>query len=293
MASSLQGQIPEGATVDTIVHPSLLVPDSLTEIFDTRSYFALLWKICLHILGIDPYSLFSPLRGLHADTSLIYYGHAFSLELCRLITHGAIAGNSQRLALLLHFAVICRTDDRRRWNPPVTHGVKALRRLRKAIATSENPLPVSIPDMLNNLPVKGLPGRSNEANSGHLPEGPPYEWSCKTLPALMSHLSCIAREGSSTDASGPNVTIYKGFDVYSVSMIDLQNIRKAIDTVSIFNSPKSDLSFSVQSYFDMYKSRMHLDDHEPRDRSQLKVFMKTSSRKNHQMIVDAHRLAGR
>jgi hypothetical protein len=304
MASSdgdaLQCKIPDearlrkpDATIDTIVYPSLSIPDSLAKTFDTRSYFALLWKICLHILSIDPYSLFSPLRGLHADTSLTYYGNAFSLELCRLITHGAIAGNPQRLALLLQFAVICRTDDRRRWNPPVTHGVKALQRLRKAITTSENPLPVSIPDMLNILPLKGLPGRSNEASSGYLPEGPLYEWSCQTLPALMNHLSCIAREGSSTDASGPNVTIYKGFDVYSVTTVDLQNIRKAIDTVSIFNSPKSDLSFSVQSYFDMYKSRMHLDDHAPRDINQLKMFMKISSRGNHQKIVDAHKIAGR
>jgi hypothetical protein len=146
--------------------------------------------------------------------------------------------------------------------------------------------------MLNNLLLKDLPGRSNEANSDYLPEGPPYEWSCNTLPALMSHLSCIAREGS-TDTSGPNVTIYKGFEVYSVSVIDLQNIRKAIDTVSIFNSPKSDLSFSVQSYFDMYKSQMPLNDYTPRDRNQLKRFMKISSRENHQKIVDAHRLAGR
>jgi hypothetical protein len=43
----------------------------------------------------------------------------------------------------------------------------------------------------------------------------------------------------------------------------------------------------------MYKSRMHLDDHAPRDRNQLKVFMKTSFLENHQKIVDAHRLVGR
>lgn len=269
------------------------IPDSLVKTFDTRSYFALLWKICLHILHFGPYSLFSPLRKLHADTSLTYYNETFSQELCRLITHGAIAGNRKRLTLLLQFAVICRTDDRRHWNLPVTHDVEVLKGLRKAIATSEDPLRTSIPDMLNNLLLEDLPGRSNEATSGHLPEGPPYSWSCETLPVLMSHLSCIARETSSTDASGPNVTIYQGFDVYSVSTIDLQNIRKAIDIVSIFNSPKSDLLFSVQSYFDMYKSRWPLNDRAPRDRKELKRFIKDSYRENYREIIDAQKLAGR
>ncbi|KIL86606.1 hypothetical protein FAVG1_09861 [Fusarium avenaceum] len=269
------------------------IPDSLVKTFDTRSYFALLWKICLHILHFGPYSLFSPLRKLHADTSLTYYNETFSQELCRLITHGAIAGNRKRLTLLLQFAVICRTDDRRHWNLPVTHDVEVLKGLRKAIATSEDPLPTSIPDMLNSLLLGELPGRSNEVTSDKLPEGPPYSWNCETLPALMSHLSCIAREKSSTDASGPNVTIYQGFDVYSVSTIDLQNIRKAIDIVSIFNSPKSDLSFSVQSYFDMYKSRWPLNDRAPRNRKELKRFIKDSYRDNYRKIIDAQKLAGR
>ncbi|KAH6952856.1 hypothetical protein DER45DRAFT_634423 [Fusarium avenaceum] len=269
------------------------IPDSLVKTFDTRSYFALLWKICLHILHIGPYSLFSPLRKLHADTSRTYYNETFSQELCRLITHGAIAGNRKRLTLLLQFAVICRTDDRRHWNLPVTHDIEVLKGLRKAIATSEDPLPTSIPDMLNSLLLEDLPGRSNEVTSDQLPEGPPYSWSCETLPALMSHLSCISHEKSSTDASGPNVTIYQGFDVYSVSTIDLQNIRKAIDIVSIFNSPKSDLSFSVQSYFDMYKSRWPLNDRAPRDRKELKRFIKDSYRENYRKIIDAQKLAGR
>ncbi|CAJ0550801.1 Ff.00g107310.m01.CDS01 [Fusarium sp. VM40] len=277
-------EIPEKTTPD--------VPDSLVKTFNTRSYFALLWKMCLHILHISPYSLFSPLRKLHADTSLTYYNETFSQELCRLITHGAIAGNRKRLTLLLQFAVICRTDDRRHWNLPVTHDVEVLQELRKAIATSEDPLPTSIPDMLNDLLLQVLPSPSDEVNSGNLPEGPPYSWSCETLPVLMSHLSCIARE-SSTDASGPNVTIYQGFDVYSVSTIDLQNIRKAIDIVSIFNSPKSDLSFSVQSYFDKYKSRWPLDDRAPRDRKELKRFIKASYRENYRKIIDAQKLAGR
>ncbi|WZH47769.1 uncharacterized protein QYS62_008928 [Fusarium acuminatum] len=295
MASSdedvLQGQTFEEARLRK--PDSATIPDSLAETFDTHSYFALLWKICLDILHIGPYSLFSPLRGLHADTSLTYYNETFSQELCRLVTHGAIAGSRRRLTLLLQFAVICRIDDRRHWNMPVTHGIEALQGLHKAIATSEDPLPTSIPDMFNNLLLRNLPGRSNEANSGHLPEGPPYEWSCETLPVLMSHLSCIAREKSSTDAFGPNVTIYQGFDVYSVSTIDLQNIRKAIDIVSLFNSPRSDLSFSVQSYFDMYKSQMPLNEYPPRDRNQLEKYMKKSSRGNHEKIVDAHKLSGR
>ncbi|KAM0342124.1 hypothetical protein ACHAPQ_000107 [Fusarium lateritium] len=305
MASSgghvLRGQIPDEAQVessddaiiDTTVHLSCLVPESLNKTFDTCSYFALLWKVCLHVLRIDPYSLFSPLCGLHADTTLGYYDQAFSLELCRLVTHGAFARSPKRLALLLQFAVICRTDDRRHWDLPFTHGVKVLRRLRGAIATSENPLPDSIPDTLNDRLLKGNHSHSIEENPAYAVEGPPYEWSCETLPTLMRHLSCIACEKSSRDASGPNVTIYKGFDVYSVSTIDLQNVRKTIDIVSLFKSPKNDLSFSVQSYFDMYKSRMHLDDYAPHDINQLKKFMKSSSCENDEKAFNAHKLAGR
>ncbi|KAM0232007.1 hypothetical protein ACHAP5_010876 [Fusarium lateritium] len=304
MASSgghvLQGQIPDEAQVessddaiiDTTVHLPCLVPESFNKTFDTCSHFALLWKICLHIFRIDPYSLFSPLRGLHADTTLGYYDQAFSLELCRLVTHGVFARSPKRLALLLQFAVICRTDDRRHWTPPFTHGVRVLRLLRENLATYEEPLPFSISDILNDyLPIRNH-SRSIEENPAYTVEGPPYEWSCEILPTLMSHLSCIAREKGSMDASGLNVTIYKGFDVYSVSTIDLQNIRKAIDIISLFKSPKNDLSFSVQSYFDMYKSRMHLDDYAPRDRDQLKKFMKSSSRENHEKVFNAHRLVG-
>lgn len=74
-----------------------------------------LWKVCMRILRCTPLDPISPLLNLKYGTSSVVFSREFCDALAPLIVHGVWQGSAQHLAMILQYAVICRTDDRRPW----------------------------------------------------------------------------------------------------------------------------------------------------------------------------------
>ncbi|KAF9773282.1 hypothetical protein IL306_008947 [Fusarium sp. DS 682] len=279
---------------DASVFPSFLIPDSFDDVFGDQAHIALLFKICLRKCRDNPFYIFSPIRGLHAETNETIWGHTFTLELCRLMTHSFFEKDGTvDLTMILQFAVICRTDDRRPWNMPELPDVDALKRLRDLMDGCPGPLSTPISEIFETLCANEEP-----------PHGPlvrPYVENFsraemdaienflidpKHLVFLMLHLAKVVRD--SPKPAGPYITKECHFDVYSVTTLDLQNIRKAIDTMRLHcGEGDYTMVFSTQLAFDRYMTVSKIEDVFPHDADQLYDHLGSSIIRREQEILFA------
>ncbi|KAF5979049.1 hypothetical protein FBULB1_5895 [Fusarium bulbicola] len=221
---------------DASAYPSCLVPEAITYEFSTAAHFAFLSKICKRKCSENPICIFSPVRGLRAQTHEQIWGHTFSIKLCRLITHPVFKmEGTNNLTLILQYAIICRTDDRRPWKMPLIPDVDPLKQLRGVMQSCSGPLSTPISKVFashctNESPPCGIKTR-DMSPTGPLLQGQndaikAYLTDPRHLIFMMLQLAKVVQESPNTE--GPYITTERGFDVYSVTTLDLQNIRKAI-----------------------------------------------------------------
>ncbi|KAF4943823.1 hypothetical protein FSARC_14821 [Fusarium sarcochroum] len=186
------------------------------------------WKICIRIFRCSPFSLLSPLRGLvylpvskpeEEEESPAVWNQTFCDEMSHIITHGIWAGEAASLQAALQYAVICRTEDRRRWvMPPLDLDGGPLVRLNAALQDSLGPLPLSVHQMHRDA-------RRN---------GPSVMIRCPLSNLFMQIAETAERKQESKSASrwsDPRKYSADGFPVYGVTIVDLKTVRNAIDSL--------------------------------------------------------------
>ncbi|KAF5687915.1 hypothetical protein FDENT_5205 [Fusarium denticulatum] len=233
-----------------------------------------------------------PPRGASAQGRI--WGHTFSIELCRLMTHPVFEMGGTNLTLILQYAVICRTDDRRPWKMPPIPDVNPLKQLRGVMQSCSGPLSTPISDVFashctNESPPRGVDTRVQEQNDAIKT----YLTDPRHLIFMMLHLAEVVQDSPQTE--GPYITTERGFDVYSVTTLDLENIRKAIgamerhygegnegtgaDDATLFHVPM-DLIFS------RYVMKSRLENVAPNDSDELSDLIVAGSMKREREIFD-------
>ncbi|KAM0548032.1 hypothetical protein ACHAPJ_010090 [Fusarium lateritium] len=193
---------------------------------DNYSRVMTLWKICIRIFRCSPYALLSHVQGLvylpvfkPEDEPPAIWNQTFCDDLSHILTHPVWDGEVEFLQTALQYAVICRTNDRRRWTMPLVNiDGGPLVRLKVAIRNSPDPLPLSVHEMHDAA-------RSN---------GPTKIIHC-TMSNLLTQIGETAKEKekskSASRFSGSRKTSVEGFLVYGVTIVDLRTIRQAIDSL--------------------------------------------------------------
>ncbi|KAF5529261.1 hypothetical protein FNAPI_13933 [Fusarium napiforme] len=163
----------------------------------------------MRIFRMSPFSLISPFVGLtyvpvpqksNEGASLVIWSEKFCDELSHLITHPIWPrGDIDFFTAALQYAVICRTDDRRRWKAPRVYleGGPMLSLLNR-MNILQAPLPISVHQMHINERKDVLP------------------WVRCSVSNLLIHIGDTA--------------LKRRFEVYGVTTFDLRTIREAIDT---------------------------------------------------------------
>ncbi|RBR06343.1 hypothetical protein FVER53590_07631 [Fusarium verticillioides] len=287
----------EADLTDASAYPSCLVPEAITHEFGTEAHFALLFKICNLKCDENPICIFSPVRGLRAQTHDQIWGHTFSIELCRLMTHPVFEmEGTNNLTLILQYAVICRPDDRRPWKmPPIPDGVEPLKQLRGVMQSCTGPLSTPISEIFASHCTNEAPPRCVKAHDlspndslyqeqrGGLTD---YLLDPRHLIFVMLQLAKVVQD-SPTEV--PYTTKERGFDVYSVTTLDLQNIRKAIDAMELHCGEGSEANLfelPVDLLFSRYVAKGQLEDVAPHDADGLSDLIVAGSMKREREIFD-------
>ncbi|KAF4944988.1 hypothetical protein FGADI_12247 [Fusarium gaditjirri] len=268
----------EADLTDASLYPSCLVPESITYKFSTTAHFAFLLKICKRKCDENPICIFSPL--------------------CRLMTHPVFEmEGTNNLTLILQYAVICRTDDRRPWKmPPTPDKVDPLKQLRGVIESCSAPLSTPISEIFASHCTNERPPRCIKAQDLS-PEDPLYQEQQDGLKTYMTdprhlvfvmlQLSKVVQESPKTE--GPYVTKERGFNVYNVTTLDLQNIRKAIDTMELHYGEGSEaclFEFPTDMIFPRYVATTRLENDAPNDADELSDLIVAGSMKREREIFD-------
>ncbi|KAF5639224.1 hypothetical protein F52700_4076 [Fusarium sp. NRRL 52700] len=292
----------EADLTDASAYPSCLVPEAITYEFGTEAHFAFLFKIYKRKCGENPICIFSPVRGLRAQTNEQIWGHTFSIELCRLMAHPIFErGGTDNLTLILQYAVICRTDDRRPWKMPPIPDVDPLKQLRGVIQSCSGPLSTPISEVfashcINESPPRGVDTRdfsSVEPLQEQSDAIRTYLTDPRHLIFMMLQIAKVVQDSAKTE--GPYVTTERGFDVYSVTTLDLQNIRKAIGAMErqygeVNEGTEADdatLShFPMDLIFSRYVMKSRLEDVAPQDSDELSDLIVEGCMKREREILD-------
>ncbi|KAG4253232.1 hypothetical protein FPRO03_07192 [Fusarium proliferatum] len=287
----------EADLTDASLYPSCMVPEAITYEFGTAAHFAFLFKICKRKCDENPICIFSPVRGLRAQTHEHIWGHTFCIELCRLMSHPVFEmDGTDNLTLILQYAGICRTDDRRPWKmPPIPAEVDPLEKLRGVMQLCTGPLNTPISEIFASHCTNESPPRCVKAHD--LSPDDPLFWEqqdrFKTYMLDPRHLIFVmlqlAKVVQDSPTEGPYTTKERGFDVYSVTTLDLQNIRKAIDAMELHYSEGSEASFfdlPMDLVFSRYMAKAQLENLAPHDPDELSDLIVAGSMKREQEIFD-------
>ncbi|EWG47560.1 hypothetical protein FVEG_16155 [Fusarium verticillioides 7600] len=79
-----------------------------------------LFIVCSQVYGCSPVSIFSPRNGLASDVPFSYQNESpwwstSARMLAKILTHSVFRGNLDHFITVIQYAIILRTDDRRRW----------------------------------------------------------------------------------------------------------------------------------------------------------------------------------
>ncbi|KAF4432169.1 hypothetical protein FACUT_8435 [Fusarium acutatum] len=113
----------------------------------------LLWKYCLSVCQRSPFDILSPRRGFcylpsKEDTSMVVWSKEFCRDLTDILSNRIWNGDIGLLVLVLQYAVICRKDDRRLWEVPLTRfRGSPTDLLREELQASTEPLQTSIHEL--------------------------------------------------------------------------------------------------------------------------------------------------
>lgn len=221
-----------------------------------------LWKACLRIFRCTPLYLLSPLMNLRFQPLIPSNGllpQKFCRRLAALVVHPTWRGDPERLAVALQYAVITRTDDRRRWNIPVRGAT--LGNLSANINKAKGPMmPTSIHEMLTAV---------RESDNSMLFDIL-YE-----IGEMMVHSNFRIPKAPVED------TVYRGHQVYLVTTRDLQVVSKAVDKVGWECMVPVERTYeafkSLRGTTDMPRSEQLLDFHMRAGKQQLRLLAKAEA----------------
>ncbi|KAF5005955.1 hypothetical protein FDECE_7623 [Fusarium decemcellulare] len=173
------------------------------------------WRVCTQRFRCSPFALLSPLRGLiykpaarpeSGDPEPVLWDQEFCRQFSQVLAHPIWRRDVDVLTMVLQYAVICRTDDRRLWSMPPTDPFGPLDQLKTALESSKEPLARSI----------------HEMHEAARTAAPP-----KTFSALSDLMLALGKGGT---ASLPveHDTTHQGLRVYAVTTQDLMAIRSAV-----------------------------------------------------------------
>ena len=183
-----------------------------------------LWKISIRLFRCSPFAILSPRRNLvyqplpskrQGSVKTTLWSQEFCENLGHLMANPLWCGSADLLAIILQFAVICRTDDRRPWKfeADLVDSRVLLNLRRKMDQVDGDTLPQSVHDMhtaiRRSLKAKGM------------------------VPSVISDL--LHRIGSTSEGNveyQASNTLQYGVDVYFVTKADVEKVQAALDTVS-------------------------------------------------------------
>ncbi|KAG5747468.1 hypothetical protein H9Q70_009858 [Fusarium xylarioides] len=183
-----------------------------------------LWKICLSVCQRSPFDVLSSRRGLcylpskiTDATSSVVWDQNFCRELADIISHPIWNRDIDVLVTILQYAVICRTDDRRRWQVPTTM-IEAgpTVRLRTEMQSCLAPLPTYVHELHKYI----------RDNTG------PDVVHCQLSNFMMAIAHVVSdrvRRGDGREARWSTTKQFRdGYNVYGVTIADLGIIKEAI-----------------------------------------------------------------
>ncbi|SCO80919.1 uncharacterized protein FRV6_05132 [Fusarium oxysporum] len=268
----------EADLTDASAYPSCLVPEAITYAFDTEAHFAFLFKICMHKCDENPTCLFSPVRGLRAETHQPIWGHTFCIELCRLLSHP-----------------VFEIEDALGRCPPIPD-VDPLKQLRRVMELCSGSVSTPISEIFasqctNESPPRCIKARDLTADDLLYREQQDgiktYLTDPKHLIFAMLQLAKVVQDSPKTE--GPYITKERIFEVYSVTTLDLQNIRKALDTMELDCGEGSEAGlFEVPTdiIFPRYVAKTGVENDAPRDSEELSDLIVAGSIKREREIFD-------
>ncbi|KLP22149.1 uncharacterized protein LW94_14411 [Fusarium fujikuroi] len=180
------------------------------------------WKMCLSVCQRSPFDILSPRRGLcylpsriTDATSKVAWDQGFCREFTDILTHRIWKRDIDVLVTILQYTVICRTDDRRRWQAPTTmiEGGPTVR-LRTEMRSYLGPLPTSVHKFHKYIRATG-------------PEVVHCDLS-NFLMAIADVVSDRAKRGGREVRWDTSQQFEDGYDVYGVTIADLGIIKEAI-----------------------------------------------------------------
>ncbi|EXM17357.1 hypothetical protein V3481_004010 [Fusarium oxysporum f. sp. vasinfectum] len=262
------GHPSEADLTDASAYPSCLVPEAI--------------PLCI------------PLQDLHAQP---IWGHTFCIELCRLISHPVFEmEGTNNLTLILQYAVICRTDDRRPWKMPPIPDVDPLKQLRGVMELCSGPVSTPISEIFanhctNESPPRCIKARDLTADDPLYREQQDgiktYLTDPKHLIFVMLQLAKVVQDSPKTE--GPYITKERSFEVYSVTTLDLQNIRKALDTMELHCGEGNEsglFELPTDIIFPRYVAKTGVENDAPRDSEELSDLIVAGSMKREREIFD-------
>ncbi|KAJ4056870.1 hypothetical protein NW761_003526 [Fusarium oxysporum] len=233
----------------------------------------------------------------HSSSRSPIWGHTFCIELCRLLSHPVFEiEGTNNLTLFLQYAVICRTDDRRPWKMPPIPDVDPLKQLRGVMELCSGPVSTPISEIFashctNESPPSCIKARDLTADDPLYREQQDgiktYLTDPKHLIFVMLQLAKVVQDSPKTD--GPYITKERSFEVYSVTTLDLQNIRKALDTMELHCGEGSEaglFEFPTDIIFPRYVAKTRVENDAPRDPEELSDLIVAGSMKREREIFD-------
>lgn len=216
----------------------------------------ILFGTCCRMFVCDPYTLLSPANGLGymktanmPDQSRVIWRKSFCIELTRLIVHPLWDGRPDLLRLFLQYSTICRTNDRRKWT---IASLKTDEGIRDALETQLQDWPAPYPFRVHAL----LAHVYREYDEFDI------------VFALLLHLGNLIREKlKSHDRRQANSKDIEdtqdGLSIRSVSIVDLEYLREAIDTYTHHGFP---MIPTVETAFERYQTLKHTSLDPPSDK---------------------------
>jgi hypothetical protein len=194
------------------------------------------WKVCLSVCQRSPFDILSSRRGLcylpskvTDKTSMAVWDQMFCREFADIMSHHVWNGDIDVLVTLLQYTVICRTDDRRRWQVPTTM-VEAgpTVRLRTELQTYLAPLPTSIHELHKDIRDNRIPAII------HCP--------LSNLIMTIAEVEADRRESGHYTRWNTVKQFHDGYEMYGATIADLGIIKEAI---KMFSKTSTEASFDA------------------------------------------------
>ncbi|KAJ4262935.1 hypothetical protein NW762_006548 [Fusarium torreyae] len=160
--------------------------------------------------------------------------------------------SAAELITMLQFAVICRTDDRRHWKLPIGPEPTSLTRFMIAQDSLPNPLPNSISSIFRAIYDEDFTGLDY------------------SLALPMRELVTIIEKQGPTAHPVSAITTQHGFNVYSVTEIDLVNIQAALR--SLHTGTPGEAHDQIQQRIEEVRHQLQAEYILPRDFVELVTF---------------------